>query len=40
LVMGWRPVAVAVTLRLTGFVPLTGLVRLLLPAPARPETLA
>jgi hypothetical protein len=29
-----------VTLRLTGFVPCAGLVRLLLPAPARPETLA
>jgi hypothetical protein len=31
---------VSVTLRLTGFVPSKRLVRLLLPAPARPETLA
>src|SRR4051794_8359035 len=38
--MGWRPAAAGVTLRLTGFVPSSGFVRLLLPAPARPETLA
>lgn len=40
LMMGWRLAVVGVTPGLTGFMPLSGLVRLLLPAPARPETLA